>query len=608
MANQQKLNILVIDDEVTQRMLVKEYLEEAGHAVRLSEDGKRGLKMASSTNPDIILLDLMLPSIDGYSLCKMLKGNPATAEIPVILITASREADVIEKGLAAGADDFLTKPVDWAFLSDRVLNVVAKTKERSEMARLLRVQMAMPAVVAPAPAPTHEMEAQLDELMRSAELQLEQAREASVAERARLEAEHAEVLNKAIDELRNDFEAEFDAEIAHREALHADAITKAVKLARAEFEAQMTGREAVHAQALSRAIAQARSEAEAEIANRHSLYESSVDQELKQARSEFETQLASLKSQHGEELRSLHERRELDIDTIRNSARHEQLVAERRHANEMSVLRAAVEAANIRISALSAAAPAEKANGAGPQVQAAWNLALRSTTAQSILASAIAAKTNAAATAGVGSVEHADLDRTVRSLNNLLASFKLLAQSMAAPGGAPETPVDLGLLSSDIAAQASRMARDRNVEVRCNRIEPAIAVMADESRLRYAWMCLVINAIRFTPAGGSVELAVSANNDGSIRLGVSDTGVGIAPVKLRELRTCLDESSPDQSARPGESAGLGIPVATALARQMGGKVELDSQLGNGTHAALVFPASKTLPVNFGQGGHFSRSA
>ncbi len=608
MANQQKLRILVIDDEVTQRMLVKEYLEEAGHSVRLSEDGKRGLKMAVATNPDIILLDLMLPSIDGYSLCKSLKGNPATAEIPVILITASREADVIEKGLAAGADDFLTKPVDWAFLSDRVLNVVAKAKERTEMARLLREQTVAPVQQASAAVPTAEMEAQLDELMRTAELQLELAHEASRAERARLEAEHAEALNKAIDELRGEFEAEFEAEITTREAHHADAITKAVKLARAEFESQMSGREAVHAQDLSRAIAQARSEAEAEIASRYSMRATAVDQEAAQARSEHEAQLASLKSHHAEEIRSLHERRELDIETIRNSARHEQLVADRRHANELNALRAAVEAANARVAALSVAVPVEPVNGAASQVHAAWNLALRSTTAQSILASAIAAKTSAAATAGAGSPELADLDRTVRSLNNLLASFKLLAQSMAAPAGAVEAPVDLSSLSADIAAQAGRIARDRNVEVRWNRAEPSMAVLADESRLRYAWMCLVMNAIRFTPAGGAVEIAATANDDGSIRVGVSDTGVGIAPVKLRELRTCLDALSQDQSARPGDSAGLGIPVATALARQMGGKIELDSQLGQGTYAALVFPASKQVPANFSQAGQFSRSA
>ncbi|MEQ1578162.1 MAG: response regulator, partial [Hyphomicrobium sp.] len=261
MSVQQKLRVLVIDDEITQRMLVKEYLEEAGHLVRLSEDGKRGFKMATATNPDIILLDLMLPSIDGYSLCKSLKSNPGTAEIPVILITASREADVIEKGLAAGADDFVTKPVDWAFLSDRVQNVVAKSKERADMARQLREQSQAQPQVNLQPAESVGINSNLGELMRCAELQIEQAHEAGRTERARLEAEHAEAINHAIDQAREEltaeFTAEFDAEIASREAIHAQAIGSALAQARATFEAEISRQAEIHSQALSNAIEQA---------------------------------------------------------------------------------------------------------------------------------------------------------------------------------------------------------------------------------------------------------------------------------------------------------------------------------------------------------------
>src|SRR5690349_18419573 len=116
MSDLKGLKILVIDDEATQRMLAKEFLEDAGHLVTVTEDGKRGQKLALSLKPDIILLDYLLPAVDGNSVCRTLKMNPATAEIPIILVTASRDADVIEKALAAGAEDFVTKPVDWAYL------------------------------------------------------------------------------------------------------------------------------------------------------------------------------------------------------------------------------------------------------------------------------------------------------------------------------------------------------------------------------------------------------------------------------------------------------------------------------------------------------------
>ena len=126
--------ILVIEDETTQRILVKEYLEESGFVVRLADDGRRGLEMASAINPDLIILDLLLPSMDGYTLCTRLKQDPATAQIPVILVTAAREADVIERGMAAGASDFVTKPVDWSYLSDRVSHVLQQSRDMKQLA------------------------------------------------------------------------------------------------------------------------------------------------------------------------------------------------------------------------------------------------------------------------------------------------------------------------------------------------------------------------------------------------------------------------------------------------------------------------------------------
>ena len=131
--------ILVIEDETTQRILAKDYLEESGYIVRLADDGQRGLEMASVLKPDLILLDLLLPSLDGYTLCTRLKENPDTAEIPVILVTASRETDVIERGMEAGASDFVTKPVDWNYLSDRVDHVLQQSRDMNRMAEEKRI-------------------------------------------------------------------------------------------------------------------------------------------------------------------------------------------------------------------------------------------------------------------------------------------------------------------------------------------------------------------------------------------------------------------------------------------------------------------------------------
>jgi DNA-binding response OmpR family regulator len=199
MTEQRPARILVIDDEITQRMLVKEYLEEAGYVVRLSDDGRRGLKMAAATNPDLIILDLMLPSMDGYTLCTCLKQADSTAHIPIILVTAAREPGVIERGLAAGADDFVTKPVDWAFLADRVRFVLARAKEQQFAA----------AVAAPAGASAPRTEsaadkARLEEAAATAEAaraELSMLKEQIGAERQRSDLQHRTALDAARAEL-----------------------------------------------------------------------------------------------------------------------------------------------------------------------------------------------------------------------------------------------------------------------------------------------------------------------------------------------------------------------------------------------------------------------
>jgi len=105
-----KGKILVIDDEPGVLELVKYNLEEAGFGVDTASDGVEGLKKAQDSLPDLILLDLMLPGIDGLDICRILRANPKTAGIPIIMLTA--KASEIDRvvGLEIGADDYVTKP------------------------------------------------------------------------------------------------------------------------------------------------------------------------------------------------------------------------------------------------------------------------------------------------------------------------------------------------------------------------------------------------------------------------------------------------------------------------------------------------------------------
>ncbi|WP_019880260.1 response regulator [Succinispira mobilis] len=104
------MKILVVDDEDNIRELLRFTLEKNTFNVREASDGEQALKILTEYLPDLILLDLMLPKIDGLEVCRRIKNNPATAGIPIIMLTA--RAEEIDKilGLELGADDYITKP------------------------------------------------------------------------------------------------------------------------------------------------------------------------------------------------------------------------------------------------------------------------------------------------------------------------------------------------------------------------------------------------------------------------------------------------------------------------------------------------------------------
>jgi putative two-component system response regulator len=108
--------ILVVDDQPQNLSLMSGLLEES-YNVKLAPSGARALSIATATPPDLILLDIMMPGMDGYEVCQFLKRNPATVNIPVIFLTAKVEVEDEKKGLELGAVDYLTKPVNPEALS-----------------------------------------------------------------------------------------------------------------------------------------------------------------------------------------------------------------------------------------------------------------------------------------------------------------------------------------------------------------------------------------------------------------------------------------------------------------------------------------------------------
>lgn len=122
--------ILVIDDELQTLKLIGLMLEKRGYNIIAAHTGSRGLEKAQAQQPDLIILDIMMPDVDGYEVTRRLRTNPDTADIPIIMFTAKQNLDDKVAGFKAGADDYLTKPVHPAEMVARVEAVLQRSERK----------------------------------------------------------------------------------------------------------------------------------------------------------------------------------------------------------------------------------------------------------------------------------------------------------------------------------------------------------------------------------------------------------------------------------------------------------------------------------------------
>ena len=112
--------ILVVDDNLPNLELIQAYLEDVDCQIVSAHDGVEALNMVARTKPDLILLDVMMPKMSGFEVCRRLKSDPQTSDIPIIMVTALNEFRDIERGIDSGTDDFVSKPVNRLELLTRV--------------------------------------------------------------------------------------------------------------------------------------------------------------------------------------------------------------------------------------------------------------------------------------------------------------------------------------------------------------------------------------------------------------------------------------------------------------------------------------------------------
>jgi len=120
--------ILLVEDNEMNRDMLSRRLQRRGYSVVTAEDGEKGLLLAHSEAPDLVLMDISLPAMDGWEVTRLLKANQSTRHIPIIALTAHAMVSDREKAIDAGCDDYDTKPVDFGRLSEKIENLLLEKK------------------------------------------------------------------------------------------------------------------------------------------------------------------------------------------------------------------------------------------------------------------------------------------------------------------------------------------------------------------------------------------------------------------------------------------------------------------------------------------------
>ena len=112
--------ILLVDDSETSLMMARMILSKANYDILVAKDGQQGVETAAREKPDLVLLDVVMPRMNGFEACAALKAQPETQGIPVIMVTTRGEGESVESGFSAGAADYVTKPVNGLELLTKV--------------------------------------------------------------------------------------------------------------------------------------------------------------------------------------------------------------------------------------------------------------------------------------------------------------------------------------------------------------------------------------------------------------------------------------------------------------------------------------------------------
>jgi signal transduction histidine kinase/DNA-binding response OmpR family regulator len=574
--------ILIVDDERHNRDLLKVMLTPEAHLILQAAGGEEALAIVARQPPDLILLDVMMPGMDGYEVAGKIKGDPRTGSIPIIMLTALDDRDARMRGLTAGVEDFLTKPVDRGELSIRVKNLLRIKAYGDKLRGTLDA--------------LESVNAELDR--RTTEIATAQAvADAATARLARLQSITAalsntvtqdevadSVLREAILALECDAGAVVikneggDELTLLRESGSLDPFMRSFKHALPPQSlgpyAQAVGKcRAVYLESFEEMLAQ---------------YPAFRDVSRIDSRGAWIFLPLEISGQAAGALAfGFAGSREFSL-----LDRHFADTVARYCAQALDRVRLRIAAAAAVAEAGDARMMAEHANNAKTAFLRAMSHELRTplnaiSGYTEILELGIRGVVNPEQIKDLGRIKRASA-YLLRLINDVLTMARL-------EGARPLHVVSIAVnpVLAEVEGLCALQAKARGVALTVPQSEREIHVAADAERFQQILLNLITNAIKFTPTDGTI--GVTCDDDtGVVRVRVTDTGVGVRPVDIERVFEPFVQIDRHLTTATQQGVGLGLSISRELARAMRGDLTLESTEGIGSIFTLTLPiASET---------------
>jgi signal transduction histidine kinase len=575
--------ILIVDDERHNRELLEIMLKPEGFLLLSAASGEEALAMIARQPPDLILLDVMMPGMSGYDVTARLKADPATKHIPVIMLTALDDRNAKMLGLNAGAEDFLTKPVDRPELSVRVRNLLRIKAYGDKLHRALDS--------------LGSVNAELDR--RTREIVSAQAiAEGATARLARLQNITAALSNTVTqDEV---------ADSVLREAILAlECDTGAVVLAAAPGERLSVLRESGRLDSLMRSFRHVRPPLSVgpyaeTIEKCQPIYLESFEEML--ARYPAFENVSKGKSRGawiflplgiaGEAVGAL----AFGFAGPRKFTQHDRQFADtvaRYCAQALDRVRLRIAAATALADAGDARLMAEHANNAKTVFLRAMSHELRTPL------NAISGYTEILELGIRGAVnpdQVKDLGRIKRAASYLLRLINDVLTIARFEGARPlhVIAIPVNTMLAEVDGLCALQARAKGLTLTVEQCKTEVEVAADPERFQQILLNLITNATKFTLTGGSITVTCD-ESAGSVRIRVTDSGVGIRPIDVERVFEPFVQIDRHLTSATQQGVGLGLSISRELARAMSGDLTLESTEGVGSTFTLTLPlASEAL--------------